>query len=251
MEANKFEKHIAEKMKEREIQPSPDAWEKISKRLEILKTSKKSGYLWYGIAASAIGLLIISVLFFNQDSTPNVPEIVETPKTNKEDVLKKELPIPQSPDELVFDQEADNKEKDASLDYPIIEAKELVINEVKNNQDISSDTIEDEVISDKNTEELLIADAVVEAKITELLAQVDILEENSISLTDAEVDSLLRKAQQEIVIERVIGNNGSVNAMALLSEVEEELDQSFRDQIFDKLKSGFQKVRTAVADRNN
>jgi len=39
--------------------------------------------------------------------------------------------------------------------------------------------------------------------------------------------------------------------MALLTEVEGELDQSFRDQIFEKLKSGFLKVRTAVADRNN
>ena len=35
-----------------------------------------------------------------------------------------------------------------------------------------------------------------------------------------------------------------------LTEVEDELDQSFRDQIFDSLKEGFLKVRTAVADRN-
>ena len=31
---------------------------------------------------------------------------------------------------------------------------------------------------------------------------------------------------------------------------EDELDESFRDQIFDALKSGYLKLRTAVADRN-
>jgi len=36
-----------------------------------------------------------------------------------------------------------------------------------------------------------------------------------------------------------------------LNEVEGELDISFREQIFESLKTGFLKVRTAVADRNN
>jgi len=35
-----------------------------------------------------------------------------------------------------------------------------------------------------------------------------------------------------------------------LAEVEDELDESFRDQIFDALKTGYLKLRTAVADRN-
>ena len=77
------------------------------------------------------------------------------------------------------------------------------------------------------------------------------LEENDNSITDFEVDSLLRQAQKEILTEKYLNPDKTVNPEALLSQVEGELDESFRDQIFDKLKSGFNKVRTAVAERNN
>ena len=46
-------------------------------------------------------------------------------------------------------------------------------------------------------------------------------------------------------------NPETVDAMALLAEAETEMDQTFREQLFIKLKNGFNKVRTAVADRNN
>jgi hypothetical protein len=38
--------------------------------------------------------------------------------------------------------------------------------------------------------------------------------------------------------------------MALLNQAETELDLSVRDQLFEALKSGYLKVRTAVADRD-
>jgi len=82
------------------------------------------------------------------------------------------------------------------------------------------------------------------------VAKVDALELSD-AVTDAEVDSLLLQAQQDILKENLFNTDNSVNAMALLTEVEDELDQSFRDQIFESLKTGFLKVRTAVADRNN
>jgi len=49
----------------------------------------------------------------------------------------------------------------------------------------------------------------------------------------------------------VFQDNGKVDAMALLIEVEDEIDQSFRDRIFKKLKDGLFKARTAIANRNN
>jgi len=87
----------------------------------------------------------------------------------------------------------------------------------------------------------------INAKISEMIAQVNLIED----VSDAEVDSLLRLAQKEILKEKIYRNNGSVDAMALLTEAEDELDQSFRDRIFLKLKDGFFKARTAIASRNN
>jgi hypothetical protein len=90
-----------------------------------------------------------------------------------------------------------------------------------------------------------------DTKIAEVLARVNALEENNKELTDLEVDSLLRQAQKEILTQNLLNSDNTVNPSTLLSQVEEELDQSFRDQIFGKLKSGYNKVRTAVAVRND
>jgi UDP-N-acetylglucosamine pyrophosphorylase len=94
-------------------------------------------------------------------------------------------------------------------------------------------------------------DFMINQKVNEVLATVINLESEAIQVSEAEVDSLLRAAQFDILKEKVFQDNGKVDAMALLSEVETELDQTFRDKIFTKLKEGLFKARTAVADRNN
>ena len=63
---------------------------------------------------------------------------------------------------------------------------------------------------------------------------------------------LLAKAQREIELQRILNNsNYKIDAAALLSDVESELERSFRDKVFDALGEGYQKIRTAVAERNN
>ena len=42
-----------------------------------------------------------------------------------------------------------------------------------------------------------------------------------------------------------------VDANALLQSVEDDLEQSFRAKVFDAIKSGYESVKTAVAERNN
>jgi len=95
-----------------------------------------------------------------------------------------------------------------------------------------------------------VEEKLINAKVAEVLAKVAIMEQSS-TVTDEEVDSLLQQAQHDILKQKLFRTDASVDAMALLTEVEDELDQSFRDQIFNSLKAGFIKVRTAVADRNN
>ena len=67
---------------------------------------------------------------------------------------------------------------------------------------------------------------------------------------DAEVDALLAEALQGVENKGVPKDTTSLNPAALLGEVESELDQTFREQILKKLKTGFSKVRTGVADRS-
>ena len=70
MAPNKFEKHIKEQLEEREILPSSKAWEQLSEKMDAATPqSNKKGYLWYAVAASVIGLIMLSVVFFTTEST--------------------------------------------------------------------------------------------------------------------------------------------------------------------------------------
>ncbi len=251
MEPNKFEKHIKKQLQEREIQPSAKAWQRLAEKLETdAPESKKSNYIWYGIAASFIGLLMVSVLYFNLRSPSDTPaiQVVETSdepgekKTDRESGFEKEI------EGAVVE----NDQSEAPSPTQLARVVKDQLPELKD--EITAVAEKTANFSDNSTEKVLasnkLEEEIINTKILEIVAAVDSLELNSAALTEAEVDNLLRSAQEEIVRDKLFNQNGSVDAMALLTEVEDELDQSFRDQIFESLKAGFLKVRTAVADRN-
>lgn len=250
----KFEEHIKDELQGREIKPSVGAWDKISKNLESPKELRKSAFFWYSIAASFIGLLIVSVLFFKTGNSVSIENKVveqetkiekkETQNNKEQEVIKEILPViikeKQEEQLAQVPQPKGNTEGEARLVKSSIQEEVLVQNENNN-------FIEDSAQKVLNTPE-----KIIEAKLAEVIAQANSIEENNNNaLTDAEVDSLLRQAQKELLTNKIFKDNNTVDAMALLSDVEGELDQSFRNQIFEKLKAGFLKVRTAVADRNN
>ena len=247
MTLNNFEKRVKETLDKREMNPSERAWEEVSSALEEKGSSGKRNYFWYGIAASFVGILIVSVIYFNSEdlTIPNEVQIVNTQDDKIEEVQSRtpgeqEHFIPQQiqkkPEEIVDNIRSDiksqnNQEPERTLGLASVEKSPSESTPLK--------------VTPTATEK------VIDTKLMEVIAQVDLLERNNASLTDAEVDSLLWQAQKEIITEKLFRGDGSVDATALLNEVEDELDQSFRDQIFEKLKTGFIKVRTAVADRNN
>ena len=96
-----------------------------------------------------------------------------------------------------------------------------------------------------------VTDLDITNKLEEVLAQVNTMEDNSIAVSDEEIDSLLMAAQKELLAGKAFEENGKVDAMALLNEVELELYDDERNPLFIRLKEGFFRLRTAVADRNN
>ncbi|MFT6841986.1 MAG: hypothetical protein ACJASR_000751, partial [Psychroserpens sp.] len=72
------------------------------------------------------------------------------------------------------------------------------------------------------------------------------------AITDAEIKNLLKQAERAILRERIYNKTSrTVDADALLQDVEDDLEQSFRTRVFDGLKSGYKSVITAVTERNN
>ena len=239
----KFEKHIKEKLEVRKIAPSEKAWEKISQELAATQKPKPKRRYGYAIAAAFVGLLVfLGVLFLNTGSNEKAIPMVNEDSVPKE-VLKKEkspqieveeIEVVEAPREVPVSRESRSPLKEPAA----------VVMETEKVEDFSKMPLQDSAVA--------ISEDIINMKVTEVLKQVTQLESLAdAKVTDAEVDSLLWAAQQDILTEKLLSQDGKVDAMALLTEVEDELDESFRDQIFEALKQGYLKVRTAVADRNN
>lgn len=244
MTLNKFDKQIRDTLKGREIKPSESAWEKVSEGLDLTEKPKGVRNYRYGIAAGFIGLLFISVLYFRQGPEPSPPAVVVGKPAEAQKVTEGKREGIEIPDEkevksitsyINSPRAAEEKRKAVSVP-PRESPTEVAASEI--------------TASPVSVRVERSPDVVIETKLTEILATVQLMEQRQQTVSDREVDSLLWQAQAELLTDHSEAGL-SVNATALLLEVEDELDESFRDQLFDKLKTGFQKVRTAVADRNN
>lgn len=240
----KLEKHIKERLEERKMTPSPKSWDKIADQVAVDKKSKQKGWYVYAIAASFIGILLVSILFFRS----------EQPKTSTIQVVEENK-----------SKDTENYHKKDDVDFQNVVPERLVVTEIDTKKNIQnkSEAIKETALPEQirvveGTEKqplrdnfLKEPDNLIRQKVNEVMAQVEFLETQNSGVTDAEVDSLLRTAQRQILSEQMFAKEGPVDAMALLTEVEGELDGSFRDQIFDALKDGYFELRTAVANRNN
>ena len=91
-----------------------------------------------------------------------------------------------------------------------------------------------------------------EQKIQDVVALVQSMKDGNKVITDSDINALLEEAQKEIKLNRLYNEtNGVVDANALLQDVEAELNQSFRSKVFEALKSSYNSVKTAVAQRND
>jgi len=254
MELNKFEKHIKDKLKDREIAPSPKAWDKIQGQLQVGEKKRTPLYLWLGVAASI--LVILGLFFMNNDANSdkdNVPVQVVKISDSEEVIDKEQEEIMVKGNNFVVATEEMSDKPDKEKVNPQKKSNISLVSQEEEEPTFEKELIKvnkTRIVFNSEKENKVLTDSLLDVKIAEVLVQVNKMEQSA-EITDAEVDSLLLKAQQDILREQLFTSNQTVNAMALLTEVEEELDQSFRDQIFNKLKTGFLKVRTAVADRNN
>ncbi|WP_338356981.1 hypothetical protein [Yeosuana marina] len=253
----KFEEHIKDKLEERSIQPSADAWNKLDTRLgKPVKQSKNKPLVWIGVAASIVGVLLVGSRLFNENKTEIIaPTIVATPEVEKQEEstkvgVKKEDEINEVEIAKQQDSELQSKKvivktkaNQITKDQQLASTKEGITNKSSNSGQARVKSFE---IKKKKL-------SFEDEKIQELVAQVQNLKDKNKTVTDSEIDALLEQAQNEIRLQKEIYNNatGIVDAKALLSEVEQELDESFRDKAFKALKENFDFIKTAIANRNN
>ncbi|GGK11312.1 hypothetical protein GCM10007962_01920 [Yeosuana aromativorans] len=257
MEPNKFEKHIKNTLEKRTIQPSKDAWNKLEDKLNASENHQKSNYfMWIGIAASIVGILLVVSQFFNDNQMDNIePVIVNNPKIETQD----------EPTQIAVEKMDDNKQNKVSekSDYkikPAIITKTPVLKIHPKEQEPIA--LSEPVVSDKDIvpENPIINHVEIkqnklsleDEKIQDVIAQVQSLKDRNHTVTDNEIELLLQQAQKDIRQQQMYDeNSGVVDAQLLLEDVETDLDQSFREKAFEALKANFNFIKTAVAKRND
>ena len=243
----KFEKNFSKKLNKREIDPKTGSWEELSLRLNSEEKSKRPIFWWIGIAATLVGgILIFSVLF--NEPISEIPVIVNTPV---EEIFKEKTESRQ----ISF-------EKPAAQE--MAEPKKASVKSVKNifyekqpvaNSKLASDGNTQESSKTKNFHTQKDPDLMNEKKISgipeEVIAEASSKENKTGEITDAEVDALLAIASEQISRDRSTKSvSENIDAKSLLMVAELELEQSFREKVFDVLKEGYFKAKTAVVNRN-
>lgn len=230
MEAQNFENRFKKALEERTLQPSSKSWEQLRSKLDAQEKQSKTGYWWLGIAASFVGGAILVSLLFNSSSEIEEPVLVE--QSMPEETI---TPIPEETlivETPVVEQVATIEDKKSSKELRVATSKENIHSEEK---PISA--------TENNA---------LNTQIDEAIATVIALEKTLENATEAEVDRLLQQAAEKITREKqFVTPGGSVSAMALLEDVELELERSFRDKVFEILKAGYLKSKDAVATRND
>ncbi|EDM43745.1 hypothetical protein SCB49_09145 [unidentified eubacterium SCB49] len=259
----KLEDHIREQMEEREIAPSAAAWDKLATQLDKNQDKKRPVFIWYAVAASVVGMLFVASQFFGNDTVDVAPNLVEqelTVPVSKEqeihsEMLKNETQLAE--EKVVQDVVEHNKpeqvqvaKKESSIRNtvsPVIDKKKKVV--VK--EDATRVAVQEQKeASSQDISEAINKEMVFSNKVEEVVAAVQKIKEEQNTVSAEEIDQLLRNAQQDLATQRIL-NETEIDAMALLNDVEFELEKSFRDKVFDALGDSFSKIKTAVVERNN
>lgn len=217
---DKFKHDLQHKFDQREIQPTDEAWGKITGELATSKTSKtKSLWLWSGIAAGFIGLLVL--LSPSYLSTTSVPSVVNS--ADKESTSEIVRPSIESLSQLqphgIQDVQIDFSQPTLLIKIPKVELE----------QQLSS-------ISTKARSLLAEVEQELEA---ERFSQKN-LDETELLLAQARA-KLSNKTDRQLF--------KTITAESLLAEVDLQDNTSLRDKIWKLIEANFKELKTSLGTR--
>ena len=238
MGQNKMEKEFRIKLNQREIAPTPNAWDRLDAMLTIAEEKKpKRDFGWLYIAASVVGFLFVGAIYLSQTE-----EIVDLKRN--EVVLQNQKHSEITP--------TATKEKSA-LTQDSQSIASVSNGNIQTTQSSSKIKINQNspihVITQTKKEEFLAATQTSgRHKAAESISNT-IINQKTEQLTTAKVDELLANAEP-------VQNSGTakpsvkVDSKSLLSQVDGELNLSFREKMLRKINKNYQEVAEAVSTRN-
>jgi hypothetical protein len=237
MEPNKVDKIFRKALQDREINPTPAAWDRLDAMLTVAEEKKRTPfYNWLYIAATITGFIAIAVVFFSktqplEDVRRN--EIVyenQTPVQGKDsfqDEKENEILAPKRKEALA--ESTQNKPTQPLKSNQ----KNLINNPTERNLDNQTQ------LERQPSNEAIANNQAINQK-TEQSDQLS----NSITNNSSTVIAILESNPK-------LGKTPiKVNASNLLSEVDGELELSFREKVIHKIHKNYKTVKVALDTRN-
>ncbi len=222
MARSKMEKEFSEKLNQREITPSAEAWNRLDAMLTTSEQKKTNSPKWYLIAASIIILATISTFFFKNDNViPHTQVVQQDPvptQQEKEEIPQNVAPISERNFEQVAVLNQKKTQKKSNSDQSSINQQQYVQNSAQQNQTRNS-------VQNLSTQNVPSNEILNDSRANELLA---------------EAQTKIQNSTKSI----------SVNAKNLLSQVDEMPERTFRQKFLNRVEKNYQNVKVALANRN-
>ena len=250
MEPNKLDKKFKKALQQREIAPTPAAWDRLDAMLMVAEEKKAAPkYNWLYIAATIIGFIAIAVIFFSK--TEQLVDVQRDdvvyenamPIQSKDSVKSENQKEGLTPSETVAENQNNKtdqqiKSNPSNLKTNLIDKKQINQNpRQQKNEAIANQT-------NKPKGESIITRAEGELAVgNQKTEQPDQLS-NPIKITNeqqfANTESNPKIGKTPI----------KVSASNLLSEVDGELERSFREKVINTIDKNYKTVKVALDNRN-
>lgn len=258
MEPNNIENQIREKLNSREIQPSAQAWDRLDAMLTVgeEKKTKRSffSFKYIGIAASVLVFVTLGLFFFNQKNT-TIETQNSVVNTESEETPNSKFQIPnienkQNKEVIVSNEKmTTNKSTSETRNLDPKNNSEVSIINQKNNQSQSLT-----IINREKEIEYMIGEAIgiKDLPIIESPTKVFISKKsNSKKPTYINVDELLSSVDNSNSPKaKTTSDKIKVDATALLSNADKEVETSFREKIINRVSKNYKEVKVALSTRN-
>jgi hypothetical protein len=230
MEQNKLENEFRNKLNQREINPSENSWDRLDAMLTVAEEKKPvRSYSWIFIAASIIGFAFLGTFFFSQSDKIGTIESNEVVIENNQKVepIQKEaisiIPSNSQTERIAVISKVKNEKKDPRV------VKSTIVNQNHIAQNSNSDSLTTRLKTTQSIQE------------TEQFASSN-SNNNSVDEMLAAVQTAPKAAISKTAVK--------VNPNTLLSQVDGELELSFREKVINKVNKNYQSVKMALANRN-
>lgn len=234
MEPNKLEKDFKEKLDRRTIQPSEMAWDRLDAMLSVTEKKKPKKRTWLYIAASFLGFLLVGTIFFNQSEV-----VIET---------EKGVVATEEKSEKAIDNNSQKEENTTSSNQITAVNSGAIASRMpaqKKNPKVSPSSVplkkESQVL--QSTQENI--EAIASTGQNETVKANKYIESEKL-LAEAET-----RIQSQSIKKYVAKSNVKVDSKGLLSTVEGELNESFRDKVIKSIGKNYENVKISLSNRNN